>query len=115
LVESAIITASAFSTTHAPQRQRVFLEAASGQNTETDIPCTDTAINWPTDFVYALDMIVPFIPLHQETKCEIDPRDGARETAWRFAKAVYSIGGWIGFSLWLVTFSGLLRRYEEAE
>ena len=69
-------------------------------------------IPWTDDLVYAADMLVPFIPLHQEGKCEIVPRSDWRSGVWRSLKAVYSVTGWAIFSLALVTFSGLLKRFD---
>jgi hypothetical protein len=54
-------------------------------------------------------MIVPFIPLHQETKCDIST-DLPLSTWWRVGKALYSVIGWIIVSIALATFAGLLRR-----
>ena len=116
LVENAVVASSAFTAADAAHgRTHVFLKAPGSGEVVEELACTDTASNWPTDLVYALDMIVPFIPLHQESKCEVGSGGGLWETVWRIAKAVYSIGGWVIFSLWLVTFSGLLRRGEAGE
>lgn len=78
----------------------------------TEVSCTDAANTWTDDLVYAADMLVPFIPLHQEGKCEIVPRSDWRSGVWRSLKAVYSVTGWAIFSLALVTFSGLLKRFD---
>lgn len=83
---------------------------ASGPATEVD--CTDAANTWTDDFFYAADMLVPFIPLHQEGKCEIVPSADWRSGVWRSLKAVYSVIGWIIFSLALVTFSGMLKKFD---
>lgn len=110
LVESAIVTAPVFIQSYAGGEMRAFVPYEKSDRLY-DLRCTDTANNLGTDFVYAADMIVPFIPLHQEAKCEIKPGGASALTAWRMAKAVYSVLGWIVFSLCLATFSGLLRRH----
>lgn len=77
-----------------------------------DVDCTDAAITWTDDLVYAADMLVPFIPLHQESKCEIKPSSDWGAGVWRSLKAIYSVTGWVIFSLALVTFSGVLKRFD---
>ena len=84
--------------------------SASGLASEVD--CTDAAITWTDDLVYAADMLVPFIPLHQESKCEIIPSSHWGAGVWRSLKAIYSVTGWVIFSLALVTFSGVLKRFD---
>ena len=78
----------------------------------TEVDCTDAANTWTDDLVYAADMLVPFIPLHQEGKCEIVPSADWGPGVWRCLKAIYEVTGWIIFSLALVTFSGVLKRFD---
>jgi hypothetical protein len=78
----------------------------------TEVDCTDAAMSWPDDLVYAADMLVPFIPLHQEAKCEIASRAEFNYNLWRSLKAVYAVTGWVIFSLALVTFAGVLKRFD---
>jgi hypothetical protein len=93
--------------------QRAFMEIDNGQRIMvSDIACSDAARNFVDDLVYAADMLVPFIPLHQESKCEVRPDGGFGPTSWRVLRALYSVIGWVIFSLALVTFSGVLKRYE---
>jgi hypothetical protein len=115
-----------------------------------EIPCSDTALDIGDDVVFALDMMLPFIPLHQQSRCEISsghdvaavspaipaaalndppsenaggrlPEWLAREVrdlpiwAWRIARAVYTVIGWIFVSLALVTFAGVVKRTETSD
>ena len=130
LVEATMVTAPAFMTETPPNKgvTRVFLSAQQGVEMRSDIPCTDTAGGVEADLVYAMDMIVPFIPLRQEAKCEIkqgntmmqikqgnaitQKSESGPTSGWLILKAVYSVIGWIVFSLCLGTFSGLLKRPE---
>lgn len=85
----------------------------SAENWITELPCTDVAQNAFDDIVYAADLLVPFIPLHQETKCEIRRSDSVdRYSVARLAKALYSVIGWLVVSIWLLTVSGILKRSE---
>jgi hypothetical protein len=56
--------------------------------------------------------MLPIIPLHQETKCEISMLP--EFSGWQLAKLVFSIVGKIVTALALITFSGVLKvRSEE--
>lgn len=114
-----------------------------------EIPCSDTALDIGDDVVFALDMMLPFIPLHQQSRCEISSgheMPGAQEAsaaitvndppatydrwlsewmarqakdlpiwAWRIARAIYTVIGWIFVSLALVTFAGVVKRTETGD
>jgi hypothetical protein len=56
---------------------------------------------------YVFDLMLPAIPLHEETKCDVSIRPEFR--AWRWAKQVFSILGKIVTALALLTFSGVLN------
>jgi hypothetical protein len=60
---------------------------------------------------YALDMMLPVIPLHQEDRCEVASRPGTE--GWQIAWAVFSIVGKIVTSLTLLTYAGVLKSKEE--
>jgi hypothetical protein len=62
---------------------------------------------WKDDRPYAADMMIPAIPLHQETRCEVS----LRPELWclRWAKEITSILGKIVTTLALITFSGVLN------
>ncbi len=60
---------------------------------------------------YAMDMMLPVIPLHQEDRCEVAARPGT--WWWQVAWAVFSILGKIVASLALVTYSGVLKPKDE--
>lgn len=61
--------------------------------------------------LYAIDVFIPAIDLRQESQCEISTEP--RAAAWRWAKAIYSLLGWIITSLTILTVSGILRRQVE--
>ncbi len=90
--------------------QHAFMTAMPEKTDTEELVCTDTATDVATDFVYAADMIVPFIPLHEETKCEISTERSYGAEAWRVGKALYTIVGWLIVSITLATFAGLLKR-----
>lgn len=123
LVETSVVVAEASAHTtdmkefgaseRAKYVRRAFVEMDNGEPIMvSDIACSDAARNFVDDLVYAADMLVPFIPLHQESKCEVRPDGGFGPTSWRVLRALYSVIGWVIFSLALVTFSGVLKRYE---
>jgi hypothetical protein len=92
-------------------RAMVRVDGSAG-SAATEVECTDAANTWADDLVYAADMLVPFIPLHQEGKCEIVSSSDWPADLWRSLKAAYSVTGWVIFSLALVTFSGVLKRFD---
>lgn len=59
-------------------------------------------------YTTAVDTVLPFIPLHEETKCEFDPE----RHLFRLLRAFYAIIGWIITSLTLITVSGILKRFD---
>ena len=76
--------------------------------------------------MYAIDVFIPLIDLHQEERCDVivdsdfsRPADSSADTltavlhspyAWAIAKAGYTIAGWIVTSLAILTFTGVLGR-----
>ncbi|MGA9868771.1 MAG: hypothetical protein WBQ75_20275 [Acetobacteraceae bacterium] len=60
---------------------------------------------------YAVDMMLPVIPLHQEDRCEVAARPGTE--IWQIAWAVFSILGKIVTSLALITYSGVLKPKDD--
>ncbi len=96
--------------------QAVFPAPASGFGA-VELPCDGQIIS----LFYAIDVMLPVIPLHQQSKCEIstEPMLHADKglwlgvTFWRWAAALYSILGKIVTALALITFSGIVRRREE--
>jgi hypothetical protein len=60
---------------------------------------------------YALDMMLPVIPLHQEDRCEVASRTGTE--GWQIVWAVFSISGKIVTSLTLLTYAGVLKPKED--
>jgi hypothetical protein len=60
---------------------------------------------------YVIDLMLPAIPLHQETVCDI----GRDYGTWRVLKYILSIFGKILTTLALITFSGVLKVRAESE
>jgi hypothetical protein len=89
---------------------RAFQEVMHNRPQPRDLLCTDAATGWVSDVLYAADMIMPFIPLHQETRCEVSSENSTEASIFRVAKAVYVVLGWVVVSVFLGTFAGLLRR-----
>lgn len=78
-----------------------------GRNKEymEEIPCGN-AIN---PLLYAADVFIPVVHLHQEERCEITNVDTVEPLFWRIAKGFYAFWGWIAVSLSIITFSGIVR------
>ncbi len=78
-------------------------------NATIEMPCTTQIV----PFFYALDLMLPVIPLHQETACDISTVKPQAKW-WRIGKLIYSGLGKLVTALALITFSGVLRiRAEE--
>lgn len=60
---------------------------------------------------YAVDMMLPVIPLHQEDRCEVAARPAT--FWWQVAWALFSIVGKVVTSLALITYSGVLKPKDE--
>ena len=60
--------------------------------------------------LYALDMMVPLVPLHQEDRCQISSNAG---WLWPSLWAVFSILGKIITTLAIITYSGVLKPKDE--
>lgn len=65
-----------------------------------------------SSILYAADVFVPVLDLDQESRCTIreEPEQRGTYTAWRIAKVVYEVLGWIVTSLVVLTITGLMRR-----
>jgi hypothetical protein len=90
------------------------------------IPCGD-AID---PGLYSFELLTPILNLHQESRCEIRSKPAGVPTLrafnrdwhvpekvthavfWEYGKALYMLAGSIIFSLALLTFSGIARRWE---
>ena len=111
MVETPLIAASAFTSTPGADdglARRAFVLANGLQTTTTELACIDITASPFDGFVYAMDTVLPFIPLHQETKCELAPR----HHMLRFFRACYAVLGWVVTSLALLTISGILKRSD---
>jgi hypothetical protein len=60
---------------------------------------------------YAIDLMLPVIPLHQETRCDISAKSNFLR--WQWAKFIFSILGKLVTVLALLTFSGVLKTQTE--
>lgn len=96
--------------------------ATAGKSVRANLPCTSEITNW----VYAADLAIPLLDLHEETRCTIraaTPSDGQvlssvstflrHPEVWRCGKGVYAILGWIISSLTALTVAGVFRRAAE--
>jgi len=116
MVETPLIAASSFSDENDDgknHRIRAFTRIPSSPDQKQliadDLSCHDLTHPWDAA-VYAVDTVLPFIRLNQESKCEVRPEP--EYYAARLARAVYAIVGWVVTSLTLLTWSGILRRFE---
>lgn len=108
LVETPQIAATSYTVDQVGAAKRAFVLANGSRRTQPELDCSDVTDPVFDTLVYAVDTVLPFIPLHQETKCELRPQ-------WhflRFARALYTVFGWIVTSLALLTFSGIVRRFD---
>ncbi|MGA3402276.1 MAG: hypothetical protein ABSC95_23965 [Acetobacteraceae bacterium] len=106
MVETPQIAASTY-TVEQDLAKRAFALAPDPSKTRPHLACIDLS-ELPDAIVYAADTVLPFIPLRQETKCELAPD-------WhylRLLRAGYTVLGWIVTSLALLTFSGIIRRFD---
>jgi hypothetical protein len=86
-----------------------------------DLPCLDEITPW----LFALDLAVPLLDLHEETRCTIRAAgDGdqwfesvtgfaTHPSLWRTGKGLYAILGWIISSLTILTIAGVFKRLAE--
>ena len=91
---------------------RLFDATAKGPHVVSEVPCTTAANEWSDEASFALDMMLPFIPLHQETQCDITFLPEGQ--SWRAVRAVYSVVGSILVPRAFITFSGIVRRFDLA-
>jgi hypothetical protein len=81
------------------------LEADQSRRFENPVPCGGRINN----ALYALDVFVPVLNLHQQEICSID----RAKTPWRYGQALYAVLGWILTPLTILTITGILRRHLE--
>jgi hypothetical protein len=98
------VEALAVATAVAGEERVVIEEANTGAEIE-EVPCGDH-IN---ELVYPLDVMIPLLDLHQESRCDVSTR------YWGFgvAKGAYAIVGWLIISGFILTWSGVVRRQTE--
>jgi hypothetical protein len=83
--------------------------AEEGQRAVVELPCADQV----EAVLYAIDVMLPLLELHQEGKCTISSDDTPVAAAWRIFKGFYSIVGAYIVSMTILTVSGVLRRAIE--
>jgi hypothetical protein len=110
-VETPLIATSAYTVeagADGGQARRAFVLANGLQAASRELACSDISALPSDGFIYAMDTVLPFIPLHQETKCELAPA----QHILRFLRAIYAVLGWAVTSLSLLTVSGILKRFD---
>jgi hypothetical protein len=90
-----------------PAKPRVVTQKGDTALATIEVPCTDQII----PLFYSIDLMLPVIPLHQESKCEVSTR--AEFLGWQIAKFSFSILGKIVTALALITFSGVIKARSE--
>ncbi|MGA3004123.1 MAG: hypothetical protein ABSE20_20615 [Acetobacteraceae bacterium] len=108
LVETPQIAAANYLENAQGKAEFAFMQADQKGGPQHELVCSEITDKWFDAVVYAADTVLPFIPLHQETKCELKPE-------WhflRFLRAAYTVLGWAVTSLALLTFSGIVRRFD---
>jgi hypothetical protein len=108
LVETPQIAAASYHLGDDGKPEFVFMRADETGSPQHELNCSEITDQTLDAFVYAADVVLPFIPLHQESKCEL-----RRELhKLRFCRALYTLFGWAFTSLALLTFSGIPRRFD---
>ena len=79
----------------------------TGNAAGDELPCGDEI----EPLLYALDVFVPALEIHQEARCAITT--GPDGFVWRMARAVYSLVGWVVTALTVLTVPGVARRHLE--
>lgn len=74
----------------------------------SEVPC-GPLVSAP---LYALDVFVPFLDLHQESRCTISARRDA--WAWRWGLAAYRIFGWLVTTLLVLTLTKAVLWHVES-
>ena len=88
------------------QRQMA-IQTGTPSTATTEVTCTDEI----EPSLYAIDVMLPVISLHQETACDISP--GQKYLWLRVAKFFYSALGKLAVALAIITFSGVLKSRTE--
>jgi hypothetical protein len=78
---------------------------SAGDAYEADLPC-GTRVR---SILYAMDVFLPVLNLHQQEVCTIAPD----RIKWRYAQALYAVLGWILTPITILTLTGTLRRHLE--
>ena len=111
MVETPLIATSVYTDKLVPEDRPAYRAFVSvdGKQTRADLTCRDLTDSVFDSVTYAADTVLPFIPLHEETKCELKPD----LHLLRFLRAGYTLIGWIITSLTLITVSGILRSFHQ--
>lgn len=87
----------------------VATKVAQADNLAEEVRCGDQV----EPSLYALDIMLPLVDLHQESKCVISSADGWGPLTWRLFRAAYALIGAYMTSMLILTLSGVLRRSIE--
>jgi uncharacterized protein YjbI with pentapeptide repeats len=100
-----VMTTSTPEARYSYEKRKIFLiEPEETAHKHVDlVPCG----NRVDPVLYAMDVFLPVLNLHQEENCSIRPE----EKGWRRWQAAYAMVGWIITPLTILTFSGILRRH----
>lgn len=107
VVDSQAVTMSVVSTQAGDKL--VTAKVPQSDNLTEEVSCGDQV----EPSLYALDVMLPLLDLHQESKCAISSADGLEPFLWRLFRALYAIVGAYMTSMLILTLSGVLRRSTE--
>lgn len=108
LIETPQVAAASYRPNGQGKPEFAFMQAGVKEGPEHELICSEVTDRTFDALVYAADTVLPFIPLHQETKCELRPD----LHFLRFSRAAYTVLGWVVTSLALLTFSGIVKRFD---
>ena len=110
--QDVLVLTTSSATTVAAERNgwRSAVQVLPLDQTQPELQCRDEIVPG----LYALDLILPVIQLHQENRCEVSTQEKAHPSAWlwRYALVFYSLVGKLVTTLALLTFSGVLKRSD---
>ena len=84
-----------------------FQQQGTGEFADGELPCANSIV----PLLYAVDIFVPVLELHQQSQCAFSAKSGA--FGWHIWRLSYALLGWIVTSLTVLTYSGVLRRHFE--
>jgi hypothetical protein len=101
------VDASAVSTVLTTQAgvERIVVPTDHVAQSRDEITCGNQVSRW----AYPIDVMIPFIDLRQESRCEFS----VNEPQWTIAKNVYALAGWLLTGGLVLALSGVVRRQFE--